>query len=122
MLRLIRMLHRTVTERNAALASRGVADVAALAATGEHLQRIHLLIDNLPALLETLDGGGSHRRQRADQLQAIMVQGRRAGVPVSATAPTRTGIPGALCAAFVQRLLLRMSEPGDCMLLGRPGD
>src|SRR5690625_6610975 len=49
MLRLIRMLHRTVTERNAARASRGVADVAALAATGEHLQRIHLLIDNLPA-------------------------------------------------------------------------
>ncbi len=122
MLRLIRMLHRTVNERNAALASRGVADVAALAATGEHLQRIHLLIDNLPALLETLDGGGSHRRQHAEQLQAIMVEGRRAGVHVSATAPTRTGIPSALSAAFGQRLVLRMSVADDYMLLGVPGD
>src|SRR5690625_7840043 len=112
------MPHRTVTERNAAPARRGVADVSALAAPGEPLQRIHLLTDNLPALLETLDGGGSHRRQHAEQLQAIMVEGRRAGVHVSATAPTRTGIPSALSAAFGQRLVLRMSVADDSMLLG----
>lgn len=122
MLRLIRMLHRTVTERNAALAARGVADLAALAATGEHLQRIHLLIDNLPAVLETLEGGGAHRRQHAEQLQAILVEGRRAGVHISATAPTRTGIPSALAAAFGQRLVLRMSVPDDYLLLGVPGE
>lgn len=121
MLRLIRMLHRTVVERNAALASRGVADVAALAATGEHMQRIHLLIDNLPSVLETLEGGGSHRRQHAEQLQAILVEGRRAGVHVSATAPTRTGIPSALSASFGQRLVLRMPVEDDYLLLGVPG-
>ncbi len=122
MLRLIRMLHSTVVERNVMLASRAVADVQALAAIGEHVQRIHLLIDNLPSLLETLDGGGTQRRKHAEQLQAILVEGRRAGVHVSATAPTRTGIPSALQAAFGQRVVLRMSVADDYMMLGVPGD
>lgn len=121
MLRLIRMLHRTVVERNAALAARGVADLAALASTGEYLQRIHLLIDNLPSVLDALEGGGSHRRQHAEQLQTILVEGRRAGVHVSATAPTRTGIPSALGASFGQRLVLRMPVDDDYLLLGVPG-
>lgn len=120
-LRLVRMLHRTVTDRNAAMASRGVADLAALAATGVDVPRVHILIDNLPALLESFEGGGSLRRQHADMLVTILQEGRRAGVHVTATAPQRTGVPAPVAAAFGQRLVMRMTVPDDYMMLGVPG-
>ncbi|WP_154792656.1 FtsK/SpoIIIE domain-containing protein [Occultella kanbiaonis] len=120
MLRLIRMLHRTVTERNAALASRGVADLAALAATGVDLQRIHLLVDNLPAVMDALEGGGAVRRQHGEQLLTILQEGRRAGVHITATAPQRTGLPSQLQAAFGQRLVMRMTVTDDYAMLGVP--
>ncbi|WP_235866488.1 FtsK/SpoIIIE domain-containing protein [Serinibacter arcticus] len=120
-LRLVRMLHRTVTDRNAAMASRGVADLAALAATGVDVPRVHVLIDNLPALLESFEGGGSLRRQHADMLVTILQEGRRAGVHVTATAPQRTGVPAPVAAAFGQRLVMRMTVPDDYMMLGVPG-
>lgn len=121
MQRLIRMLHRTVADRNAAMASRGVADLAALAATGVDVPRVHVLIDNLPALLESFEGGGSMRRQHADMLVTILQEGRRAGVHVTATAPQRTGVPAPVAAAFGQRLVMRMTIPDDYMMLGVPG-
>ncbi len=120
MLRLVRMVHRTVTERNALLASRGVADLDALAATGTHLQRIHLLVDNLPALLDALEGGGALRRQHADKLLSVLQEGRRCGVHVTATAPQRTGLPSQVQAAFGGRLVLRMSVADDYAMLGVP--
>ena len=122
MLRLIRMVHRTVNERNALLASRGVADLDALAATGMHVQRIHLLIDNLPAVLDSLEGGGAMRRQHAEQLISVLQEGRRCGVHVTATAPQRTGLPSQIQAAFGGRLVLRMSVADDYAMLGVPAD
>lgn len=121
MLRLIRMVHRTVTERNAMLASHGVADLDALAATGVHVQRIHLLIDNLPAVLDALEGGGSMRRQHADQLLTVLQEGRRCGVHVTATAPQRTGVSSQILAAFGARVVMRMSVDDDYAMLGVPG-
>ncbi|WP_029145965.1 FtsK/SpoIIIE domain-containing protein [Microbacterium luticocti] len=118
MLRLIRMVHRTVIDRNAMLAARGVADLDALAATGVHTQRIHLLIDNLPAVLDALEGGGALRRQHADQLLTVLQEGRRAGVHVTATAPQRTGLPSQVQAAFGGRVVLRMSVADDYGMLG----
>lgn len=120
MLRLIRMVHRTVTERNALLAARGVADLAALEATGTHLQRIHLLIDNLPAVLDALEGGGALRRQHSEQLISVLQEGRRCGVHITATAPQRTGLPSQVQAAFGGRLVLRMSVADDYAMLGVP--
>ncbi|HLS49362.1 MAG TPA: FtsK/SpoIIIE domain-containing protein [Actinomycetaceae bacterium] len=122
MLRLIRMLHRTVEHRNAALAAAGAADIASMAGGGEPMRRIHLLIDNLPAVMECLDGGGSHRRQHVDQLVTILQEGRRCGVHVTATSPQRTGLPSQLQASFGQRLVLRMSVADDYAMLGVPGD
>ncbi|HLS74649.1 MAG TPA: FtsK/SpoIIIE domain-containing protein, partial [Actinomycetaceae bacterium] len=122
MLRLIRMLHRTVEHRGGVLAAHGVADISGLAATGEPMRRIHLLIDNLPAVMEALEGGGSQRRQHGEQLVTILQEGRRCGVHVTATAPQRTGLPSQLQAAFGQRLVLRMTVADDYAMLGVPSD
>ena len=122
MLRLIRMLHQTVEHRGSVLAAHGVADVDALAAVGEPMRRIHLLVDNLPAVMEALEGGGALRRQHGEQLVTILQEGRRCGVHVTATAPQRTGLPSQLQAAFGQRLVLRMTVVDDYAMLGVPGD
>src|SRR5262249_31351270 len=47
-MRLLRMLRATVTERNRILAASGEPDIGALAAAGQPMRRIHVLIDNLP--------------------------------------------------------------------------
>lgn len=118
--RLLRMLHRTLTERNALLARHGAADVEALAATGVVLPRVHVLVDNLPQLVEHLEGGGPLRRAHVDQLVAVLQDGRRCGVHVTATTPRRTGLPSALAGAFGQRLVLRMTSVDDYQVLGVP--
>ncbi|WP_046527858.1 FtsK/SpoIIIE domain-containing protein [Cellulomonas sp. FA1] len=118
--RLVRMLHRTLTERNALLARHGAADVEALAAAGVVLPRVHVLVDNLPQLVEHLEGGGPLRRGHVDQLVAVLQDGRRCGVHVTATTPRRTGLPSALAGAFGQRLVLRMTSVDDYQVLGVP--
>ena len=57
-LRLLRLLQRTASERAAALASRGCSDVDDLARHGIRLPRVYVLVDNLPALVEELEGAG----------------------------------------------------------------
>ncbi|OJX97419.1 MAG: cell division protein FtsX [Micrococcales bacterium 73-15] len=121
MMRLIRMLARTIAERNALLAARGASDVDALAALGTPLQRIHLLVDNLPAVLDAFDGGGPVRREHAEHVTTILQEGRRCGVHVTATTPQRTGLTSPVQAAFGQRLVLRMTVPDDYVMLGVPG-
>lgn len=120
-LRLLRMLKRTVEERNAALASAGAADLESLAATGHPMSRIHVLIDNLPSLNDTLDSGGAMYRQHADMLATVLQDGRRTGVHVTATTPGRTGVPAQQQASFGERLVLRMTVDDDYMMLGAPG-
>lgn len=118
--RLLRMLHRTLTERNALLVRHGAADIEALAAAGVVLPRVHVLVDNLPQLVEHLEGGGPLRRGHVDHLLAVLQDGRRCGVHVTATTPRRTGLPSALAAAFGQRLVLRMATVDDYQVLGVP--
>ncbi|GAB2477786.1 FtsK/SpoIIIE domain-containing protein [Jatrophihabitans fulvus] len=120
-MRLLRMLRAAVADRNRLLASRGAADVGALAAAGVTLPRIHVLIDNLPSLLETLESGGAARRVHADMLAGILQDGRRVGVHVTATSPRRTGITSGMLSAFGQRLVLRMPVDDDYQMLGVPG-
>lgn len=122
MLRLVRMLARAIAERNSLLASHGAADVDALAAQGVPLQRIHLLVDNLPSVLDALDGGGPIRRQHAEHFLTILQEGRRCGVHVTATSPQRTGITSPVQAAFGQRLVLRMTVADDYTMLGVPAN
>jgi S-DNA-T family DNA segregation ATPase FtsK/SpoIIIE len=118
-LRLLRMLRQTVIERNLALTEAGAADLIALEAAGRALPRIHVLIDNLPSLVEALDSNPI-RRQHADLLAAVLADGRRVGVHVTATCPRRTGVPASMQAAFGERLVLRMTTDEDYAMLGCP--
>jgi S-DNA-T family DNA segregation ATPase FtsK/SpoIIIE len=119
-MRLLRMLRHTATERNRTLAAAGAADVGALTAAGHQLARVHLLIDNLPALAESLESD-SVRRQHGDLLAAVLADGRRVGVHVTATSPRRVGVPSAMQAAFGERLVLRMTTDDDYLMIGVPG-
>lgn len=121
-LRLIRLLRTTVTDRAATLAAYGVADVDALAALGHRLPRVHVLIDNLPALVEHLESAGGTARDHLDHLGTVLGTGRRVGVHVTATAPGRTGVPTAIGAAFGRRIVLRMTTTDDYLMLGVPGN
>jgi DNA segregation ATPase FtsK/SpoIIIE, S-DNA-T family len=118
--RAIRLVRQAVTERNNLLASVGAADLAGLAAAGHRLPRLHLLIDNLPALVEALENAGMAFRVHEDLLTAVFVEGRRVGVHVTATTPRRIGVPLAMQAAFGQRLVLRMPSDDDYLVAGVP--
>ncbi|MTV23947.1 FHA domain-containing protein [Nitriliruptoraceae bacterium ZYF776] len=119
-MRLLRVLDRTVTERSHLLAAAGASDLDELAAAGRALPRIHVLIDDLAALLDALEGGGSVRRQHAELLHGLVQNGRRAGVHVTATAATRSGLPSGLTAGFGTRVVLRMTVEDDYAMLGVP--
>ena len=67
-----------------------------------------------------LESGGSLRRSHADLLGAVLQNGRRVGVHVTATAPGRTGVPSSLGSAFGRRVILRMTSQDDYLMLGAP--
>jgi len=119
-LRLLRLLRRTALDRAGALASHGCSDVDDLARNGLRLPRVYLLVDNLPALLEMLEGGGAVTREHLDHLTQVLQNGRRVGVHVVATAPGRTGIPTSTASAFGSRVVLRMTSKDDYLMLGVP--
>lgn len=120
--RMIRLMRRSVHERTQALAAHGCADLDELARTGHVVPRVHLLIDNLPALIDSLESAGGLAREHIDQLQTVLQNGRRVGIHVTATAPGRGGIPTALGSSFGRRVVLRMTVPDDYLLLGVPGN
>lgn len=120
-MRTIRLLRRTVDERTQALAAHGCADLDDLARAGVLLPRVHLLVDNLPALIESLESAGGLAREHVEQLQTVLQNGRRVGIHVTATAPGRTGVPTSVGASFGRRVVLRMTTPDDYLMLGAPG-
>lgn len=117
-LRTIRLLRRTVDERTQALAASGCADLDDLARAGHLLPRVHLLVDNLPALIESLESAGGLAREHVEQLQTVLQNGRRVGIHVTATAPGRTGVPTAIGSSFGRRVVLRMTTNDDYLMLG----
>jgi DNA segregation ATPase FtsK/SpoIIIE, S-DNA-T family len=119
-LRLLRLLQRTTAERAQALAARGCSDVDDLGRHGIRLPRVYVLVDNLPALVEELEGGGPLYRDHMEHLQQVLQNGRRVGVHVVATAPGRVGVPTALGASFGARVVLRMPTTDDYLMLGVP--
>ncbi|WP_205856684.1 FtsK/SpoIIIE domain-containing protein, partial [Phytoactinopolyspora endophytica] len=118
--RMVRMLYKTVEDRNATLAAYGAADVGALAEQGLGMPRVYLLVDNLPSLVETLENGGALKRGHLEKLTAVLQEGRRCGVHIVATSPRRSGVPSAMQAAFGQRIVLRMTADEDYQMLGVP--
>jgi S-DNA-T family DNA segregation ATPase FtsK/SpoIIIE len=121
-MRLIRLLKRTMDERTQALASRGCADLDDLARQGASLPRVYVLIDNLPSMVETLESGGGVAPSHVERLQTVLQNGRRVGIHVIATAPGRTGVPSSLGSTFGRRIVLRMTIADDYLMLGVPGN
>lgn len=121
-LRLVRLLKRTVADRAAALAANGCADLEDLARAGHVLPRVYLLVDNLPSLLESFDKAGGLARDHTEHLQNVLQNGRRVGVHVIATAPGRTGVPTSIAASFGRRIILRMTVADDYLMLGAPAN
>jgi S-DNA-T family DNA segregation ATPase FtsK/SpoIIIE len=119
-MRLLRWLDRTVRQRNGLLADRNVRDLDQLP-EADRPPRIHVLIDNLPALLGALEGNRIHL-EHAELLTTVLQDGRRAGVHVTATAPSRVALPTDVQSAFAMRLVLRMSSGDDYDLLGVPAN
>lgn len=121
-MRLIRLLRRTMDERAQVLANRGCADLEDLARAGSPLPRVYVLIDNLPSLVESLETGGGVAPSHVEKLQAVLQNGRRVGIHVIATAPGRTGVPTALGSSFGRRIVLRMTTADDYLMLGVPAN
>lgn len=121
-MRLIRLLRRTMDERAQALAARGCADLDDLARQGAALPRVYVLVDNLPALVESLESGGGVAPAHVERLQTVLQNGRRVGIHVIATAPGRTGVPTSLGSTFGRRIVLRMTTNDDYLMLGVPGN
>ncbi len=121
-MRLIRLLRRTMDERAQALSSRGCADLDDLARQGAALPRVYVLVDNLPAMVESLETGGGVAPSHVERLQTVLQNGRRVGIHVIATAPGRTGVPTALGSTFGRRIVLRMTTNDDYLMLGVPGN
>ncbi|GAA5154456.1 FtsK/SpoIIIE domain-containing protein [Nocardioides marinquilinus] len=120
-MRLIRLLRRTMDERAQALAARGCADLDDLARQGAALPRVYVLVDNLPALVDALETGGGVAPAHVERLQTVLQNGRRVGIHVLATAPGRTGVPSAIGSTFGRRIVLRMTTDDDYLMLGVPG-
>lgn len=120
-MRLIRLLRRTMDERAQAMAARGCSDLDDLARQGHALPRVYVLIDNLPSLVESLETGGGVAPAHVERLQTVLQNGRRVGIHVIATAPGRSGVPTSLGATFGRRLVLRMTTSDDYLMLGVPG-
>ncbi|WP_029135380.1 FtsK/SpoIIIE domain-containing protein [Nakamurella lactea] len=119
-LRLIRTLKRLVDERNALLAGTGAADLVDLARIGHTLPRVLLLIDNLPAMVDTIDAGNMMRRSHYALFESLLQDGRRCGVHVIGTSPQRGGLAMQLLATVGARLVLRMTTEDDYSMLGVP--
>lgn len=121
-MRLIRLLRRTMDERAQALSARGCADLDDLARQGHALPRVYVLIDNLPSMVESLESGGGVAPSHVERLQTVLQNGRRVGIHVIATAPGRTGVPTSLGSTFGRRVILRMTTADDYLMLGVPGN
>lgn len=119
-MRLIRLLRRTMDDRAQALAARGCSDLDDLARQGAALPRVYVLVDNLPALVESLETSGGVAPQHVERLQSVLQNGRRVGIHVVATAPSRTGVPTSLGSTFGRRIVLRMTTADDYLMLGVP--
>lgn len=119
-LRLLRLLRRTVADRTSALAARGCSDLDDLARMGSVLPRVYVVIDNLPALVDSLESSGGVAREHLEHISNVLQNGRRVGIHVIATAPGRTGVPTAIGATFGRRIVLRMTTQDDYLMLGAP--
>jgi S-DNA-T family DNA segregation ATPase FtsK/SpoIIIE len=116
--RLMLMLRREISERQALFAQHGVFTLDDLrqSAPDSAPPRIVLLLDSyggFTAAFERVDGG-----ELVDLLPRLIADGRAAGVHVVATADRRNAVPPAVASIVPARVVLRMADEDEYAALG----
>lgn len=115
--RLLRFLRAEVERRQRLLAANGCTTYADLLRTDTDVPaRVVVLLDSYAgfvAAFDRVDGG-----RMPDQLQRLVADGPTTGIHLVLTADRRAAIPGAMSSLVTSRLVLRMAERDDYMLLG----
>ena len=120
--RLFRTLDREMDRRSAAFASASAGSVQEYRELADaNMPRIVLLIDNYPEFKkdwEMAPGRGPFYRI----FMRILGEGRTLGLHVVMTADRGNAVPSAVASNISRRVVLRMGDPSQYMLLGVPRD
>ncbi|MEJ7707567.1 MAG: FtsK/SpoIIIE domain-containing protein [Nocardioidaceae bacterium] len=114
--RLLRHLRRQIDERKRLLAAAKPVQLRPVARSRTGAPRILVFVDSyagFTSAFERVDGG-----RLIDQLHRLVADGPAAGVHLVITADRRAAVPGALASVITSRLVLRMAERDDYVLLG----
>ncbi|MFB7251426.1 FtsK/SpoIIIE domain-containing protein [Microbacterium sp. NPDC056234] len=120
--RLLRTLDREMDRRSAAFATASAGSVQEYRELADpNMPRIVLLIDNYPEFKkdwEMAPGRGPFYRI----FMRILGEGRMLGLHVVMTADRGNAVPSAVASNISRRVVLRMGDPSQYMLLGVPRD
>ncbi|MGM7679269.1 FtsK/SpoIIIE domain-containing protein [Microbacterium sp. A94] len=120
--RLLRTLDRELDRRSAAFSSASAASVQEYREIADpNMPRILLLIDNYPEFKkdwEYAPGRGPFYRT----FMRILGEGRTLGVHIVLTADRGTAVPSAVASNISRRVVLRLGDPSQYMLLNAPRD
>ena len=120
--RLLRQVRTTIDERQVRFRA---ADADTLSQYRQHsgdvsVPRVLLLIDNFGAFRQAYDA--PDRAATLDLLVSIMADGRSAGVHVIVSADRPGAVSSAITSMIPRRLVLRLANESDFMLLGEPAN
>jgi S-DNA-T family DNA segregation ATPase FtsK/SpoIIIE len=120
--RLVRELRSTINERQISFRAADADSIAQYReATGESgVPRILVLIDNFGAFRQAYDT--PDRAATLEHLTAIMADGRSVGVHVVLSADRPGTVPSAITSLVPRRLVLRLANDSDYMLVGERTD
>ncbi|WP_194421436.1 FtsK/SpoIIIE domain-containing protein [Microbacterium abyssi] len=120
--RLFRTLDREMDRRSAAFSAASAASVQEYRELADpNMPRILLLIDNYPEFKkdwEYAPGRGPFYRT----FMRVLGEGRTLGVHTVLTADRGTAVPSAVASNISRRVVLRMGDPSQYMLLNAPRD
>lgn len=116
--RLLERLDRLAEERRRLLAAQRAAGVAELAARGQAIPRVVVLLDGYPAFAAAFERVRFGRDVAA--IQRLAAEGRPLGIHLVLTADRRAGVPGGLAGVVPARVVLRMADDDDYPALGVP--
>ncbi len=91
------------------------------AANAPDERRILLLVDNFPSFRNDFEVGASRAPSYA-AFQQLIVEGRGLGMHVAITADRPGSVPTAVSTAFLRKVVHRLADEGQYMLLDAPSD
>ncbi len=121
--RLLDVLAKKLDDRAAAFTAVRAEDLSHYRTQpGKHNEpRILLLLDGFQNFRTEYDSGLQRAKTYA-QFQRVLAEGRALGVHVAATADRGASVPSSMQAAFLHRIVLRMSDQDQYMSLNVPKD